>query len=358
MTKKYMPKNMQEVNFLCKAGGIHLNGASRLLDDNTRALIAQDAVPTMTTTANNGIPSFLTTFIDPKIFEVLFSPNKAAAILGEQQRGSWVDKTWLFPLAESVGEVAAYGDFNMNGESGYNTNFPQRQSFLFQTITQWGELELAVQGLAKIDAANRKALASTVTLDRYMNLTWFYGVAGLQNYGLLNDPSLSASLTPATKAATGVKWINSGVVVATANEIYADIQSIFIQLVNQSGGLVTQETPLKLCTSPAASVALTTTNIYNVNVYDLLKKNFPKMTFETAVQYNQNADGTAASAGELVQMIAESVEGQETGTCGYNEKLRAHTIVVSNSGFSQKRTAGSWGAIIRQPFAIASMVGV
>lgn len=358
MSDKYTPKNMAEVDFLCQAAGIHLGGAKTLLTSDVRRRIAQDAVTTMSTTANNGIPAFLTTYIDPKIFEILFSPTKAAEILGEQQQGSWTDKTWIFPMVENVGEVAAYGDFSMNGESGFNSSFPQRQSFLFQTITQWGELELDVQGLAKIDAANQKSAASIMTLNRYQNLTWFYGVSGLQNYGLLNDPSLSASLTPANKAAGGVKWINAGAVVATANEQFTDIQSVFNQLVAQSGGLIEQTSPLKLCMTPALSVALTTTNIYNVNVVDLLKKNFPNLEIVTAVQYSQDSTGAPAAGGELMQMIAPNVEGQQTGMCAYNEKLRAHTVVVGNSGFSQKRTAGSWGAVIRQPFAIASMIGM
>ena len=37
-------------------------------------------------------------------------------------------------------------------------------------------------------------------LNKFSNLTYFFGVQGLQNYGLLNDPHLNASLTPATKA--------------------------------------------------------------------------------------------------------------------------------------------------------------
>jgi hypothetical protein len=41
----------------------------------------------------------------------------------------------------------------------------------------------------------------------------------------LNDPNLGPSLTPAPKAAGGVQWIKNGAIVATANEIYADIQA-------------------------------------------------------------------------------------------------------------------------------------
>jgi hypothetical protein len=203
-------------------------------------------------------------------------------------------------------------------------------------------------------------VAAATVLNKFSNLTYFFGVAGLQNYGMLNDPNLSAALTPATKAAGGVKWINAGAIVATANEIYADIQAIFLQLVTQSGGLIDQNSKMVLALSPGSSVALTATNSFNVNVGDLLKKNFPNLRIETAVQYGvtsaSNPQGVAA--GNFVQLIAESVEGQDTGYCAFNEKMRTHPIVRGSSSVKQKITAGSWGAIIRMPMAIASMVGV
>jgi hypothetical protein len=57
-------------------------------------------------------------------------------------------------------------------------------------------------------------------------------------------------------------------------------------------------------------------------------------------------------------MICESVEGQQTGFAAYNEKMRAHAIIKAMSSFKQKVSAGTWGTVIRQPFAIASMIGV
>ena len=43
---------------------------------------ACDAQPTLITTSNSGIPAFLSTYIDPKLIEVLVSPMKAAEIVG------------------------------------------------------------------------------------------------------------------------------------------------------------------------------------------------------------------------------------------------------------------------------------
>jgi hypothetical protein len=202
--------------------------------------------------------------------------------------------------------------------------------------------------------------AAATILNKFSNLTYFFGVQGLQNYGLTNDPALPASITPAPKAAGGTAWVQNGVVVATANEVFTDIQSMFYQLVVQTQGLVEADTKLVLAMSPQSEVALTATNSFNVNVFDLLKKNFPNIRFETAVQYgvNSSTNPQGQAAGNLVQMIVEDIEGQATGYCAFNEKMHAQPIVRHLSSYRQKIVAGTWGAIIRQPFAISSMIGV
>lgn len=323
--------------------------------------IAMDAQPSLVTDPNSGVPALLTTMIDPQVFRVLFAPNRAAKIFGEVRKGTWIDETAMFPVVESTGEVSTYGDYSENGRAGVNTNWPQRQAYLFQTVKEYGEREMERAGLARINWVSEIDTSAATVLNKFSNYTYFFGVVGLQNYGLLNDPNLTAPLTPATKAAGGVKWINtSGQVVATANEVYNDIQSIFLQLVSQSGGLIDAQAKMKLCMSPTVSVALTATNSFNVNVSDLLEKNFPNMTVEVAVQYGaltaSNPQGIAA--GNLVQLMVEEVEGQDVGYCAFNEKMRSHPIVRQMSSFRQKVSAGTWGSIIRQPFGIAAMVGV
>lgn len=343
--------------------GVFLPGVKSYIPDDYKRNygLAMDAQPTLVTDPNSAIPSFLTTMIDPSIFKVLFAPNNAVKIFGEVRKGTWLDETAMFPVVEYTGEVSSYGDYNENGRTGVNTNWPQRQAYLWQTISEYGERELERAGLARINWVSEIGQAAATIMNKYSNLTYFFGVAGLQNYGLLNDPNLGATLTPSTKAAGGTKWINaSNVIVATANEIYGDIESVYIQLVSQTAGLVDQETSMVLALSPLSAAALTATNSFNVNVYDLLKKNFPKIRIETAVQYGalsaSNPQGVAA--GNMMQLIAENIEGQDTGYCAFNEKMRSHPIIRATSSFKQKLTGGSWGAIIRMPIGFASMTGI
>lgn len=344
--------------------GLTFPGLQYLLDGDDpwreNFAMAMDAQPTLVTTSNSGIPSYLTTFIDADILRVLTAKNEGAEIFGEQRKGSWVDVTAMFTVVEGTGEVSAYGDFNNNGRAGINTNFPQRESFLYQVITSYGELEEDRAGVAKIAWASEIKMQAIKVLDKYQNLTYFFGVAGLQNYGLLNDPSLSAPIAPSIKAAGGVKWWNGNILNATANEIYADMQSLVSLLITQSAGNINASSPMTLALSPKSALALTATNSFNVNVADLLQKNFKNLVVKDAVQYGvvsaQNTQGSAV--GEVVQLIADDVEGQDTGYMAFNEKLRTHPIIRDLSSFKQKMTQGSWGAILRQPFGVAQMVGV
>ncbi|OZI59939.1 major capsid family protein [Bordetella genomosp. 11] len=329
--------------------GIFFPGAMDYLpkDFRNNFQMAMDAAGPLVTTPNSAVPSFLTNYVDPELTRVLTTPMKAAQILGEAKKGDWVTLTATFPVVESTGEVSSYGDYSNNGVAGANTNFPQRESYHYQTMTQWGERELEMAGLAKIGWSAELNVASALVLNKFQNQSYFFGVANLRNYGLLNDPSLSAPLTPnATGTGSGTLWSTKD-----ANAIYDDIVKIFKQLQSQTGGIIDAQQAMVLAMSPESSVYLTKTNQYNVNVYDLLKKNYPNIRFETAVEYSTDA-------GELVQLIADSIEGQRTGYCAFTEKMRAHPIIQQPSAWVQKKSQGTWGAVIRMPMGIASMIGV
>ena len=253
------------------------------------------------------------------------------------KKGDWTTETATFMTVEPTGEVSSYGDYNNNGVSGVNVNFPQRQSYHYQVFTRWGEREVARAGEAKIDYVARVNEASVNALNRFQNKTYLFGVKGLQNYGVLNDPSLPAS-TAAAKT-----WANS-----TGEEVYESIRKLFQKLLKQTGGKIDMNTPLLLVCSPTASVDLTKTNQYNVNVIDQLKKNFPNLRVETIPEYS-------ATSGETVQLIVEELDGQRTLECGFTEKMRAHNMVLEASSIKQKKSQGTWGAIIYRPFCIATM---
>ena len=163
----------------------------------------------------------------------------------------------------------------------------------------------------------------------------------------MNDPALITPITPlASGTSGGTLWSTKD-----GAAIYGDIQALYAKLVLQTKGLVERTAPMTLALSPEMDANLTKTNQYNVNVTDQLKKNFPNLAVKVAVEY-------ATTGGQLAQLIVNDIAGQKTGYCAFSEKLRAHPVKVELSSFQQKKSGGSWGAIIRQPLAIAQMLGL
>lgn len=322
--------------------------------DSSGGLMAMDAAFPLVTTANSGIPAMLSTYIDPKQIEVLISPMKAAeAAGGESKLGDWTLRTAMFPMIESTGEATSYGDYNNSGSTGVNFQFPQRQSYHYQTVTQWGERELAETGLAKIDLASRKNIASVLTLNKYQNKTYLFGVAGLQNYGMLNDPALPADIVPNTKTAGGTAWIlPSGQINATNLEVFEDVQKLVFQVIDRSKGLVDATSNFTLVMSPRTNLAMTVANgtVTTVVAWDLISKAFPNLKVVVVPEYS-------TAAGEKIQLIVDEVEGQKTMECKFTEKMRAHPVILELSAYKQKKSAGTWGTVIYRPLFVQGGLG-
>lgn len=322
--------------------------------DSSGGLMAMDAAFPLVTTANSGIPAMLSTYIDPKQIEVLIAPMKAAeAAGGESKLGDWTLRTAMFPMIESTGEATSYGDYNNSGSTGVNFQFPQRQSYHYQTVTQWGERELAETGLAKIDLASRKNIASVLTLNKYQNKTYLFGVAGLQNYGMLNDPALPADIVPNTKTAGGTAWIlPSGQINATNLEVFEDVQKLVFQVIDRSKGLVDATSNFTMVMSPRTNLAMTVANgtVTTVVAWDLISKAFPNLKVVVVPEYS-------TAAGEKIQLIVDEVEGQKTMECKFTEKMRAHPVILELSAYKQKKSAGTWGTVIYRPLFVQGGLG-
>jgi hypothetical protein len=307
--------------------------------------IAFDAQPGLVTAANAGVPSLFTTYVDPNNIEILVAPTKAAEFYGETKKGTWVSDTAMFITVERTGEVSSYGDFSQDGMSNANANFPQRQSYHYQTNTRWGERELARMAEAKIDWASKVNEGSILALKKYQNYVYLYGISGLQLYGGTNDPALPASLAPTQ---TWFGWDGA--------DIYADVLRLVQQLVIQGQGLIDAETPMTMGISPGNAMNFNNTNQYNVNVYTQIKTNFPNLKLVTIPEFAINGGGNAGGT-EFVQLYADSVEGQRTVESAFTEKMRAHAIVTKTSSWEQKKSQGAWGTIYYRPIFVVSYLG-
>jgi hypothetical protein len=334
MDSKFGALNRREVELAID----EFMGAMDAPNYNQQSLITQP---------NAGIPAFLTTYLDPKLIEVLLTPLKAEDIYGVAKKGDWTSSTLMFMMVEMTGEVSGYGDFNENGRSDANVNYPQRQPFLWQTMTEWGERQLAVMEAGRVDWASRLNISSANTLNRFMNLVYFFGVSGLQNYGGLNDPSLSAALTPATKAAGGTGWQH-----ALPTEILADGQALFANLITQSPGNVTLDSRMTWAMHPQSELYMANTNSFGLTGKEMVMKVFPNVTIKTAPEY------LSGSTYSCQLIVDEWFDGQRTAEASFTEKMRAHGIVKASSSWKQKKSAGASGTIIYRPIGIAQMAGL
>lgn len=307
-----------------------------------RGRFACDAQPELVTVTNGGIPAWLTNYFDPKQVQTLLSPMRATEIVGsEERKGDWTTTYATFTTVEHTGETSSYGDYSNNGQANTNLNFPQRQSYLYQIFTNWGELQMARAGNARVNWANEVNAASIMSLNKFQNASYFFGISGIPNYGLLNDPNLYAPI-----AATSA-W---NAAATDALTVYEDVRRMFVAMQNQSNGVIEMDTPMTLALSPTLAVALQKANQFGLNVRGLLKENFPNLKIVTAVQY------TTAS-GQLVQLIATNVQGQQVATTAYNEKMRAHAVIPAASSWSQKKSQGTFGTVIYLTYAIAQLIG-
>jgi hypothetical protein len=329
--------------------GVHLPEGSVLLDPAWKSDVnlAMDAQPALFTAPNAGVPAWLSTLIDPEIIRILFAPLRAVEIFGEVKKGDWTTTAAEFPTIEPTGFVTSYGDWNNNGNVGANVNWTPRQSYYYQTVQQYGERELDRFALARINYVAELNRAAAYVMARFQNTSYLLGVSGLQNYGTLNDPSLPAAITPTAKTAGGFMWTAP----ATPTEISADLQKLFVQLQIQMGGLLKQTDRIKVVLSPGRLAYLTTVNSFGIMPIQSIKVAYPNLEFVAVPEYS-------TQAGELMQMIGESYDGMETGQLAFTEKMRAHPVIAALSGWQQKKSGGTWGAIIRRPVCIAQMLGI
>lgn len=310
------------------------------------AELARDAA--LITTPNTTVPAEFLAYIDPMVVEILTSPRRAREIFPEQKKGDWTTAYTKWRMEEITGSTQPYTDYANGTTSGVNFEWAEREQYLFQTSITYGDLETAMAGEAKINLASSKQRAAANVIDIDANRFALQGVAGRNIYGILNDPNLPAAVTAAGTGTGGsTSWDDK-----TTVQIYNDVLALFSQLVQQTAGLVDQNTPLKLCMSPGLAVKLGGATDFNVSAYDMIRKYFANITIVTVPELY------SAAAGETMLMLAEEINGVPVGFIGFGEKLMAGRVIADMSSFRQKYVSSTYGGVVLQPAGIAQMTGM
>jgi len=318
--------------------GFHFSGARAWIDGNVPAL-AQDAA--LITTPNTTVPVEFTAYVDPLVVEILTGVRNARAVFEEVKKGDWTTSYEKWRADEIVGTTQPYSDYQSGTTSDVNSNWIAREQYVYQTTIKYGDREVDMAAQAKIELAASKQRAAATIIDIDANKFYLLGVAGKNIYGILNDPNLP-------NAVSVTAWGSK----TTAN-IYADIlTSLFGTLASNSGGHITNATPLKLLVSPDMNVLLGKATDYNVSVLDMLNKYFTSLEVVVIPELHSQLSG------ETIFMIAPEVNGTPTGQLAFGDKMRMGRVVPEMSSFRQKVVATTYGGLVYQPFAFASITGM
>lgn len=318
-----------------------------------RGILANDSIDqlandaAMVTAANSGIPVEFTSYIDPMVIPILTATRGAREIFGEAKKGDWTTSYARFQTSEITGEVEAYTDYGQGGASDVNPTFPVRTQYIYQTNIRYGDREVDVASRARLQLAADKQRAAATVIDIASNKFALYGVAGLEIYGLLNDPNLPAEVSPLPNAESKTLWAEK-----STKEIYEDVLYLFGKMADRGAGHIDANTELVLATSPATQVQLGKATDFNISARQMLETYFPKIRFVALPEL------ATATSGTSILLVAPTIEGLPTAQIGYSEKFRAMRLIPESSSFHQKFVGSSYGTIIYRPFAIGKMTGV
>lgn len=319
-----------------------------------RGILANDSIDQLandaamvTAAANSGVPVEFTSYIDPMVIPILTATRGAREIFGEAKKGDWTTSYARFQTSEITGEVEAYTDYGQGGASDVNPTFPVRTQYIYQTNIRYGDREVDVASRARLQLAADKQRAAATVIDIASNKFALYGVAGLETYGLLNDPNLPADVTPLPNADKKTQWADK-----STKEIYEDVLYLFGKMAERGAGHIDANTELVLATSPATQVQLGKATDFNISARQMLETYFPKIRFVALPEL------ATATSGNSILLVAPTIEGLPTAQIGFSEKFRAMRLIPESSSFHQKFVGSSYGTIIYRPFAIGKMTSV
>lgn len=342
-----MPMNIdQQVALMREKGFVfddHYKIRGIMANDADIERLAYDAA--MVTEPNSGVPVEFTSYLDPRVIEILTGPRNSREIFAEVKKGDWTTSYARFEVDEITGAVEAYTDYGNAGMADVNPTYPVRQQYVFQTNIRYGDRELDYAAKARLQLAARKQRAAATTIDIAQNKYNLLGVEDMEIYGLLNEPNRPAAIVTGTGAG-GNTWN-----LKTTKEIYADYLLLFQNLAKNSLGHIRNDSDLILVTSPSAAVELGKATDFNVSVMDMIKRYTPNIKFAQLPELENFTNST-------VLLICRSINGEPTGEFGFSEKMRAMRLVPETSSFKQKFVGTSYGCILYRPFAVATMTGV
>lgn len=307
---------------------------------------------------SSGVPAWMTTIWTQRYIEQLLTKTAFKEVSSPFKQGDFETNSVTLPTVEYTGETAPYGDYSLAGQSGYNAKFPERDVYRFQTLIQWGALEVATMALAKLNAVAVKHEAAAKRIAQDFDIFGFLGVAGTNIYGLLNNPDLASAIVVPASAANPAssKWKYK-----TPNEIIDDVSLGVEDVISRSGGQVTQMSKMRLVAAPQDLQYLSTkaTQAFLKPAIEFLKSAFPNMDITASTRYVVGSGQGTGANGNKAQIIIEPDTAMMPNVNDmFTFQYMSFGVVKRESYFSEKAAAGTAGCFLAYPFAMSTLAGV
>lgn len=309
----------------------------------------------MATVPSVGTPVQLLQWWSPKVIKTIYAGRKADEIMGVVNAGSWEDEEVVVPEVETLGDVALYGDYANGENSNFNVNFNKRSVVRFLSTVSVGTLEAAQVARMRLDAKEKKMVATTNALEIQRNLVAFNGFnyGNKANYGLLNDPRLPAYGTLSV-GASGSTMFKDKTYIEIVNDIRGLVRELELKL---NGNFDASTDAFKLILPMAASQSMTAVPQYGANgfagsVEAWFKGAYPK----GEIHYVPQFDG-ALGGQNVVYVIAEEVDGEKNVDQFVQQRMFLVGFERRDTYFKETYSNATAGAFVGYGIGVVRKVG-
>lgn len=298
---------------------------------------------------SSGVPNVLTTVWTTKFFKQLFQSTPFREMTTPDQQGTFGTTNIKYPLIGASGISKPYGDHSGLGDSSINLNYLTRQTVTLERTLAYGDMQTAVMGMAKVDYVGwlREYVADLITLDQ--NNIGFNGYAGMQCFGLLNDPTLNATLP----AGAG-QWMDGGTFSTVVSDIITTVQSVQ----TLGAGRVETDKEFIIGLPPCVMGALNFQNSFGMSVKQYILGIYPKARFIQVQNYTGTGTPLGSVAPNYMQVIFKEIGSQETALGPFSTLYNSHGVIRELSSYAEKVSYVVAGTVLTMPVGVATMSGI
>jgi len=316
---------------------------------------------------SSGIPQPLTTIWTTSIIMQLFKVMTLSKLTNPRQQGGIGTTDVKLPTKAFAGFMNIYDDFTAGGGTSTNFAWISRQIAYFEQTLEYGEMQQAQFGLAKIDYVQSLREGMAITVSQFQNDIGFQGYTGIpqgdkpQLWGVINEVNLNPAITlPADGVEVDPLVPSIAFIDKNFNQQVRDIRLLVAEVTDQSQGNVSNDSRFILALPPVARSALSVPNaIAGVSVEEYLHKVYKNIQIEAVPNFDAGLVTTGEQTGQTIGMVLFQ---HPNGEMPYDElfvtKWQGHRPVVTHSAISEKVSCGLGGSILKYPFLVAYAYGV